>query len=224
MRSRFVMVNGAMATALIVAAQTMSGQVYAGGESANVMHKHVETHPSQGDVRTIDGAEATLVTTKDGAFVSMSTRELTPGNAYTMWFVAINEPDKCETSPCKAPDVLQRTALTKSDVGYADGLVANADGTGRFAAHMPVGALPNAWFGNGYENAQGAEIHIVINDHGPLIADKLETMLGSYRGGCTTESLPAPFPDTAKSDGEPGPNTCRLIQDVIFVQGETMSQ
>jgi hypothetical protein len=44
------------------------------------------------------------------------------------------------------------------------------------------------------------------------------TMLQSYRGGCTDESLPGAFPDTAKNDGIPGPNTCQLFQDVIFQQ------
>lgn len=32
------------------------------------------------------------------------------------------------------------------------------------------------------------------------------------------ESIPAAFPKVAKADGEPGPNTCRLVQAVIFVQ------
>jgi hypothetical protein len=43
-------------------------------------------------------------------------------------------------------------------------------------------------------------------------------MLNTYRGGCSDESLPPPFPDTAKSDGEPGPNTCRLVQFTVFQQ------
>jgi len=45
-----------------------------------------------------------------------------------------------------------------------------------------------------------------------------EMMLNTYRSGCTDESLPASFPDTAKADGEPGPNTCALVQAAVFQQ------
>ena len=78
--------------------------------------------------------------------------------------------------------------------------------------------MPNTWFGNGYWNLLGAEIHLLINDHGPLVSHLAHSMLNSYRGGCRDESLPPPFPATAKADGTPGPNTCRLVQDVAFVQ------
>ena len=178
----------------------------------------VKSHASQGDVRAIQGAEAVLSTTQDGAFVSVSTSGLTPGHAHTMWFVAINAPEACETSPCKSPDVMARTAGTVSDVGFADGLIVGADGTGRFAARIPVGALRYAWFGNGYRNAQGAEIHVTIADHGPIVPEYVDSMLSSFRGGCTDESLSAAVPDTARSNGTPGPNSCKVVQFAVFEQ------
>ena len=187
-------------------------------EAAYVYQRDVETHPSQGEVRVVKGAKAMLMTTKAGAFVSVATQELTAGNAYTLWWVVINKPAVCETSPCKPPDVLQRSDITRADVGYADGVVVGKDGTGRFASHLPVGPLRQAWFGTGLDNPQGAEIHLVINDHGPLIPDMADTMLNTYRGGCQDEGLPPPFPPTAISDGEPGPNTCRLVQVAVFHQ------
>jgi hypothetical protein len=119
---------------------------------------------------------------------------------------------------------MERTATTKADVGYADGVIAGADGKARFAARIPVGEMRQAWFGNGYQNAQEAEVHLAIADHGPVIPDMAETMIGSYRGGCTDESLPAGVPDTARGDGAPGPNTCRMVQFAILVQGEEMTQ
>lgn len=164
----------------------------------------VNTHPSQGDVEKIEGAEATLLTFDEGAFASVSTRNLTPGNAYTLWFVVVNDPQACETSPCTASDVLAHSSKTNSDVGYAAGLVAAPDGTGHFGVHQPLGPIPRAWFGNGYTNAQGAEILLLVNDHGPLIEGREHSMLATFRGGCSDESLPAAFPETAKTDGEPG--------------------
>ena len=41
-------------------------------------------------------------------------------------------------------------------------------------------------------------------------------MLASYRGGCTDESLSKRAPQSAIADGEPGPNTCKLVQFAIF--------
>jgi hypothetical protein len=192
-------------------------------EVAQVYQRDVETHPSQGEVKVVNDAKATLMTTEAGAFASLATRELTPGNAYTLWWVVINEPTACETSPCKPPDVLQRSNITRADVGYADGVIAGKDGTGWFVSHLPVGTLRQAWFGTGFDNPQGAEIHLVINDHGPLLPDLAPSMLSSYRGGCTDGSLPAAFPATAKADGTPGLNTCRLVQDVIFIQATAES-
>lgn len=205
-----------MAAAVVAMAASAAAEQLS---NANVYVKDVETHPSQGDVRPIKGSKATLVTTQDGFFVDLDTQELIPGNAYTLWLVVINEPGTCETSPCKPPDVLERTAETKADVGYGDGIIAASE-QGRFSSYQPMGELRSGWFGNGLQKPQAAEIHLVVRDHGPLLPDMAATMVNTHRGGCTDESVPAALPDPAKTDGEPGPNACRNVQDVIFVQGE----
>jgi hypothetical protein len=96
--------------------------------------------------------------------------------------------------------------------------VAGSDGSASFAGFVSAGELPDGWFGNGFTNPLGAEIHLVLNDHGPTIPELVSNMLQTYRGGCTDESLPPAFPETAKADGIPGPNTCRLYQVAIFQQ------
>jgi hypothetical protein len=115
---------------------------------------------------------------------------------------------------------LERTTATNADVTYGGGIIAGKNGEGRFNSFLAVGKMPNSWFGNGYRNPLGAEIHFAINDHGPLVPDLAHSMLNSYRGGCTDESLPPPFPASAKADGTPGPNACRLVQTVAFIQKE----
>jgi hypothetical protein len=208
-----------IAVALIASMATLSctNQLNAANVDAKVQEKIVLTHHSRGG-EEITGTEAVLLTTQDSIFVSVATKDLIPGNAYTLWLVVINKPDACSKSPCRPPDILEQTEATQSDVGYAGGLIARADGTGHFTAYQPVGTIPQAWYGNGLQDASGAEIHLVINDHGPVLGDMISTMLGSYRGGCTDASLPPPFPDTAKADGEPGPNKCALYQVVFFQQ------
>jgi len=212
-----------LTSSLVAVALFIPAQVWAADASGPHVHahhytKHVETHPSQGDVRVIEGAQATLVMTKAGAFASVETTELEPGNAYTFWFVVVNNPGECENSPCNANDVLKRTNMTKADVGYGDGLIAGADGKGHFTTFRPLGTLPQAWLGTGFMDPWGAEVHLVIHDHGPLIDGREAEMTGTYRGGCMDETLPEIVPATAKADGAVGPNSCKLVQDVIFVQ------
>jgi len=181
----------------------------------------VKTHASRGDEQVVQGAKAQIVHSDGGVLISFETSELTPGNVYTAWWVFINNPADCATLPCTPKDVLGNSDVVVSDLGYADGLIADADGYGKFTSYQPLGDLPNAWIGNGYTNLGGAEIHVIINEHGPALTDTLDNMLNSYRGGCTDESIPAPFPDTARADGIPGPNPCQLFQFAIFMPQES---
>ncbi|MEM7133273.1 MAG: hypothetical protein AAF702_43645 [Chloroflexota bacterium] len=186
-------------------------------EMVEVATQVVSTHASRGDVTEVADAGSLIARSDDGLFMSFDTGELTPGNVYTAWWVFINDPSSCETIPCTPKDVLGNPDVVVSDLGYADGLIADADGNGHFVGYQPLGDLSNAWIGNGFSNLDGAEVHVIINEHGPALVETLDDMLSSYRGGCTDESIPAPFPDTARADGIPGPNPCQLYQFAIFV-------
>jgi hypothetical protein len=187
------------------------------GMAAQLEEIEVRTHRSQGEVKPVDGAKGRLLRTTDGIFVNLETKGLTPGNAYTLLLAVMNDPAACKASPCEPSDVLKRTTKTRADIGYADGFIAGEDGTARFAAFQPVGELRSAWFGNGLKNPEGAEVHLIVNDHGPFLPELGATMVTTYRGGCADKSIPAAFPDSAKADGKAGPNTCRLLQTAVFV-------
>jgi hypothetical protein len=178
----------------------------------------VMSHPALGEMVTIENAAALLLTDDDGASISMRTALLTPGHVYTAWWLIVNNPEACAARPCTPTDVLNNTEAVKADVGYADGLVADENGRGNFAAYLPVGELTDYWFGNGLTNPRGAEIHIVIHDHGPVIPELAANMLMTYRGGCTDGSLPPTFPDFTKEFGKAGGNTCKMVQVVQFEQ------
>ena len=183
---------------------------------AETLTAGMKTHPSQGDVTPVQGAGARISRDADGMFVSVETTGLTPGNVHTLWFVVINDPASCETEPCTGKDVLKRSDIVQSDVGYAGGVIVGDDGAARFAWRQDEGPLSGGWFGAGLANVAGSEIHLVINDHGPVIEGRTAEMLGTYRDGCRDDSIPAPMPATARVQGEPGPNTCRLMQFTIF--------
>ena len=179
---------------------------------------HVETHPSQGDVEIIEGSSATLMRSEEGIFATMSTDRLEDGHVYTLWVVIVNNPEVCEASSCTPPEILGNSDELQSEVTWGDGIIVSDEGRAEFTIYLPAGDVQEPWFGNGLTNPTGAQIHLIINDHGELIPEMAANMLNTYRGGCTDDSLPPPFPDTAKADGEAGPNTCALVQAAIFGQ------
>lgn len=208
-------VTAILACATVTACASAAG--LANGESDQtqlVEHMATETKPA----REIDGAEARLITSSHGATMTMTTAELAPGNVTTAWWVVITNPALCNATPCAPEDVIGRADIVGTQIVYADGVVNDQHGKASFAAHLPKGPVENGWYDTSFDNPTEAEIHLVLNDHGRLVPEIAASMMTSYRGGCTDESLPPPFPATAKRDGLPGPNACQLIQDSIFMQ------
>lgn len=182
----------------------------------------VNWHPQSG-TGAVEGASATLVTTSAGASVRIRTSRLNPGHAYTLWWVVINNPAECVDfpAPCRPnPDVLVNSARTQSQILFAAGHAVGEAGGSTFAAHLPSGPIDNGWLGDqGFTNPRGAEIHVVLNDHGPALAAHMPDMIRTNRGGCSDASpFPSLFPATALADGEPGPNICLLYQSAVFQQ------
>ena len=196
--------------------QADSKQVQSYNEQAK-LHPLGENHDLGEPLEIVKGSKANLTILKDGAYVWLATQQLTPRNVYTLWFAVINKPENCKATPCNVKDFVNNADMTVPDVGYADGLIAGADGTGKFSAFIPAGKLKQNWFGNGYNNLKTGEVHLVVHDHGPLIPERAAEMLSTYRDGCTTESLFKTFPEISKSDGKPGPNECNLLQIVLFL-------
>ena len=203
--------------AMIIALGWAGAEIAAAGSSAEAQDASVNWHPNSGNgTGVVQGARAQLVRTDGNVSASLHTNNLNPGNVYTLWWIVINNPEECGVSPCTAGDVLSNTYALQADVTYGGGIVAGGSGMGTLSSHLSVGDLSNSWFGYGFQDARNSEIHLVVNDHGPKIPGLVGEMLHTYRGGCTNESLPGLFPDTAKNDGTPGDNTCRLYQDAIF--------
>jgi hypothetical protein len=201
---------------LLLALSLVRMQTAVAGGPAAVQQADVNWHPQSG-AGMVDGAWAQLVRNDSGATFTFHARDLMPGHVYTIWFVAVNNPAACATTPCTPADAILNSEAVESDVIYGAGHVAGQSGNGTFGGHLSAGDWSGSWFGNGFTNPHGAEIHLVLNDHGPMIPDLVSNMLSTYRGGCTDESLPPIFPATAFADGIPGPNTCRLYQVAIFL-------
>jgi hypothetical protein len=103
-------------------------------------------------------------------------------------------------------------------VTYGTGRLAGSDGSSRFHGKIAAGPLPQGWLpDHGLDDPLGAEIHLVLNDHGPMLPEFMPEQITTYRAACIEESIPPIFPDTARADGTAGPNTCQLRQFVAFL-------
>jgi hypothetical protein len=207
----------AVALALALSVVTAGHMSAAAARQSVPINWHAQTGLS-GPVSS--GAVATLVRRAGGVSFRFQTENLRAGHAYTIWFVAINKPDACSVSPCPGPEVILNDEVN-AQVTYGAGHVVGASGRETFAGSIRAGELANSWFPgrDGLLDPLTAEVHLTLNDHGPLIPGFLPGMIRTYRAACTDESLPAIFPATAKADGAAGPNTCQLYQVAAFVPG-----
>jgi hypothetical protein len=192
----------------------------AGADPAEVEGQPVRWHMQSGNAHGSlvgDGATAQLVRTTEGISYSIDTEQLRSGHAYTAWVVVINNPAACTASPCSPQDILLNPA-TDAQVTYGTGHVVGDSGNAGFGGALRRGPLPRGWLPDqGLDDPLGAEVHFVLNDHGPMLSEFMPEMISTYRAGCTDASLPPIFPASAKADGTPGPNSCTLWQVAVFV-------
>lgn len=183
----------------------------------------IRSHPSQGKVAQIQNANARLATSPDGVFVNFETNGLEPGHAYTLLLAVMNAPGQCPVLPCTPKDVLKRSDVAQSDVAIAGSAIAGPTGEAVFAHYQEIGKFEPAFFEHGLKATEGVEIHLVLNDHGPLIEGREFEMLSTYRGGCSDDSIPGAMPATARAQGSPGPNQCKMVQFAQFIPAKPAS-
>lgn len=132
----------------------------------------------------------------------LSTSGLDKKAAYTVWWVAFNEPGSCSFPGCGEDDIFSEPGMlnlaqidaAKISVFYADGFVTGTDGVGNVTAHLNAGPLPDGvgvnfgWDGGeGLEAGKGndAELHLVIRSHDKAIAGEVGFQTSNFDGGCT---------------------------------------
>lgn len=151
---------------------------------------------------------STLVRSTDRIMASFETTNLTPGHAYTLWWIVINQPENCADTPCGLADV--GNPDTETDLLFGSGRVADESGMATFSAVL----LENDGSGSindilglpvdvgGLLNAQTAQVQLVLRSHGPAIAGMVNTQISSYGGGCTV--FFQPFEAIPDVEGECG--------------------
>ena len=134
---------------------------------------------------------ANLDRNNKGATLRIRTTGLTPGSAYTVWWVIFNNPYECMV-PNRCSDADFGNPAVEASVLNASGRVAPADGDGKveFYAFLPVGYIwtnPSSGngrhlFGPGLQNVEGAEIHFVIKCHGMWTGNVEQ--ISTFNGDC----------------------------------------
>jgi hypothetical protein len=160
----------------------LSGSVMAGPAAISVVNVNYLS-----DETAVPGASSKLVRTDRGVSMTIDTNDLDPG-AYTNWWIIFNNPGEC-TNPIPAigaacsPDDFGNQDVEGS-VLYATGNVVDEDGEGGFAAHLKMGDTGGALFGPGLLDSRGAEIHILVRGHGPVIPAMMPAQIMTVGGGC----------------------------------------
>lgn len=151
-------------------------------------------------------AGASMSRNNAGVFGTISTSGLTPGHVVTLWWAFFNTPAGCANTIC-APSDLNRLIVNGS-LQFGGGQIVGANGRADFSGYVGVGDSSGyfALFPNmpdppvGLVDPKGAQIHLVIRDHGPASTDAatLSAQLNSFGGGCTPT------------------NTCTNVQAAVF--------
>jgi len=170
----------------------------------------------------VTGSFSMLDRQSDGIATKIRT-QVTGGNAYTAWYVIFNNPEGC-SDPCGEDDIfidgdpnlgfnLDGINDARISVVWAKtGGVANPAGRLALDGGLDVGEVPNTGPGikvvighpddgalvpspvTGLETT-AAEIHLVIQDHGPAHSDPdlLELQTTSFMGACNPDCVDVQF-------------------------------
>ena len=183
-----------------------------------------DTSPVQlfSDESEVEGSWSMLTRYESGAAMTVHTSGLTPGNVVTTWWVIFNTPENCSDAACGEDDIvlfdeagemvmgdngpelnMEQIEAAQISVQGATGNLIGDSGEGHFAAWLGVGEVPGIVFGPGLQNPSGAEIHLVLQDHGPMQPDAFDTQITTFQGGCAVEFPNEPCQDVQFSVHQP---------------------
>lgn len=132
-----------------------------------------------------------LVRTPHGITAVLQTTGLPANQAITMWFIIVNNPQACSSTPCSLLDVLFNPEAA-GDFHYGAGVVTGGSGMATFAGHLAVGDVSGSGkVETGLGDAVAlsapyqAEVLLALHSHGPKMTGlALKSQLSSFTGGC----------------------------------------
>ncbi len=140
------------------------------------------------DASIVPDASSRLVRDDGGIAMTLQTSGLAAGDAVTVWWVVFNYPENCLYGRadlgirCGPGDF--KNAPVQASVLYATGHVIGGEGVGNFGAYLTISDTTGALFGLGLTNPRGADVHLIVRDHGQAIPDLVAEQISSFNGGC----------------------------------------
>jgi hypothetical protein len=113
----------------------------------------------------VPGASSTLVRTDNGVDVSLHTSGLPAHHAVTMWALIFNDPSACSINPCSESAGDLRAPGVNGSVQRVTGHIASG-AQDSFAGHLGIGEASQTAFGPGLVNPFGAQINLIVREHG----------------------------------------------------------
>lgn len=181
------------------------------------------------DGAEVEGSQAGVLRTADALRVRTHTNGLPHGHVMTLWWVIFNHPEHCEHGVdglrCGEADLFDGpdgpTGVAPSCV-FAGGSIVGGNGQARFNDRLTIGenrdscieffvdAVPAlAGQDHGLMNPEGADVHLVVRSHGPILPGQVPEQRGTFAGGCVEFLGPGAGPALARGE-------CSDLQFAIF--------
>lgn len=155
----------ALVALVAVLALGVAGTAHAGGAGSESGDSPVfSIGPGHTFIADVPGAESTFVRTPNGIGVSLQTSDLPAGHAITMWALIFNNPAACSAGGCHESKGDLNIPAVQGSVYRVTGHVVGSNGS--FAGRVAVGDMANAFRGPGLLDPYGAEIHLIVREHG----------------------------------------------------------
>ena len=110
--------------------------------------------------------------------------------ALTLWGVLFNEPQNCSDGVCGEDDLFVDPLPPRTSVVFLSGQRVPANGRLAYGASYgegsTVGALPLPTLG--LEDADAAEVHLILRTHGRYIPGLADEQITSFDGGCDVQT------------------------------------
>jgi hypothetical protein len=162
-RSLAPAIFAALIVTIIAISTPLPSQVYADSVARDTSRVHW-----QSDGSIVPGSSSLLVRTDYSVSMNLQTSQLPPRHTVTVLWAIFNHPEFCSRGHfglrCGPAD-LSKPQVQASQV-FATGHVIGSNGIANFGTHLAVGDTSNALFGPGLINPMGADIHIIVFDHG----------------------------------------------------------
>ncbi len=160
------------------------------------------------DGSAVSGATSTFERTNEGIDFVLNTSGLPAGHVIIVKALIFNQPRGCAHGAsgrrCGAEDI--GAPGVQGAIVFAKGFVFRQTGAVNITGHIGTDDKPRALVGDGLTNPHGADVHLVVVDHGPPITGLYNDQLSTIGGGCK---------DAPPGGGAPGANTCADLQVAV---------